>query len=339
MANTGKKKTKEKKFVEFKQTKPLQLNFFELLEQRDRDYSNTVELYDFMPKYVWGKVERIAEKYLPTLSREFECRGKKFTIELTPARIKDGESETEFYPSKREEIIEDGLRKLLVEGQGAFLDGEIGVTFTIYQLQKELKDNGHTYSRDQIKQSLLILAKTKIQLRSEDSETEIIFSPIETLGFRGKDGEIQTFIRFSPLVTKSIKERSFRLYNYEKVMSYKSVIARQLHKRMSHHYTQASLSNSYSILLTTIIRDFGLTKQAQLRNNQIEIEKAIEEMMDKDTILNCKTEKIIETKPRIKLLDVKFIIQPHPSFAAEVTEANTKKKREQIMSDEIAGNR
>ncbi len=330
MANLSKKE-KEKKFLEFKKSKPIQLNLFELLEGKERDYSNTVELYDFMPKYVWGKVERIAGAYLPTLNREFECRGKKFKIEITPARIKDKKNEIEYYPSKREEIVEDGLRKLLVEGQGNFLDGEVGVAFTIYQLQKELKESGHTYSRDQIKQSLLILAKTKIHLKSDDNEIEVIFSPIETLGFRGKDGEIQTFVRLSPLVTKSVKERSFRLFNYEKVMSYKSVIARQLHKRMSHHYTQASLTNPYHIMLTTIIRDFGLTQQQQLRNNQIEVEKAIEEMKLKNTIINYKIEKVIESKPRIKLLDVKFIIQPHPNFVTEVTEANLKKKTERLL--------
>jgi hypothetical protein len=333
VANQNKKQSKEKKFLEFKQSKPIQLSLFELLEGKERDYSNTVELYDFMPKYVWGKVERIAGAYLPTLSREFECRGKRFKIEISPARIKTDESEIEYYPSKREEIVEDGLRKLLVEGHGTFLDGEVGITFTIYQLQKELADNGHTYSRDQIKQSLQVLAKTKIYLKSEDTEIEIIFSPIETLGFRGKEDEIQTFVRLSSLVTKSVKERSFRLFNYEKVMSYKSVIARQLHKRMSHHYTQASLTNPYSILLTTIIRDFGLTQQKQIRNNQIEVEKAIQEMKIKNTVINCKIEKVIETKPRVKLLDVKFIIQPHPNFVSEITEANIKKKNERFLTE------
>lgn len=326
MSNSKKKESKEKRFLEFKQTKPVQLSLFELLEGKERDYSNTVELYDFMPKYVWGKVERIGGSYLPILSREFECRGKKFSIEISPARIKDAKSEIEYYPSKREEIVEDGLRKLLVEGQGSFLDDEVAVAFTIYQLQKELSENGHTYSRDQIKQSLMILAMTRIHLKSEDNETEMIFSPIETLGFRGRDGEIQTFARLSPLITKSIKENNFRMFNYEKVMSYRSVIARQLHKRMSHHYTQASLTNPYHIMLTTIIRDFGLTQQQQLRNNQIEVEKALNEMQEKNAILNYKLEKVFESKPRMKLIDVKFNILPHPKFVTEVTVANVKKK-------------
>ena len=175
---------------------------------------------------------------------------------------------------------------------------------------------------------MTILARTNIELKSEDAEVEIYFSPIETLGFKGKNDEKQTFVRFSPLVTKSIQERSFRLINYEQVMSYKSVIARLLHKRLSHHYTQASLTDPYHFLLTTVIRDFGLTKQEQLRNNQIEVEKALEEMKGKNVVLNFKADKVIESAARAKLIDVKFNLQPHPYFVSDVKKANVRKQKE-----------
>ena len=45
-----------KKFLEFEQESPQQLSLFALLDSRkESNYSNTVELYDFLPKYVWGK--------------------------------------------------------------------------------------------------------------------------------------------------------------------------------------------------------------------------------------------------------------------------------------------
>lgn len=328
---SGKKSKKElekpKLFSQHKLEKPHQLTLFELLKDEE-EYSHTVELYDFMPKYVWGKVERVGGVYLPTLRREFECRGRKYSLEIAPARITDGDTEIECFPSKREEMVEDALRKMMAEGQGIFLDGEAGISFTLYQLQKELKNTGHSYSTQQIKQALTILARTSIELKSEDAEIEIYFSPIETLGFKGKNDEKQTFVRFSPLVTKSIQERSFRLINYEQVMSYKSVIARLLHKRLSHHYTQASLTDPYHFLLTTVIRDFGLTKQEQLRNNQIEVEKALEEMKAKNVVLNFKADKVIESAARAKLIDVKFNLQPHPYFVSDVKKANVRKQKE-----------
>ncbi len=62
------------------------------------------------------------------------------------------------------------------------------------------------------------------------------FQSVETLGFKGINDETHTFVRFSALVTKSVDENTFRLYDYQKMMSYKNVIARQLHKRISRHF-------------------------------------------------------------------------------------------------------
>lgn len=242
-----------------------------------------------------------------------------------PAKIQTESSEyLDHFPGKREELVEDALRKLMSDTYGVFLNDAAGTTFTLYQLQTELKSRGHSYSYDQLKDSLEILAKTDIELESEDQETKIIFRPIETLGLSGKDGETQTFVRFSPLVTQSIKKGSYRLINYDKVMSYKTTIARQLHKRMSHFYTQASLTEKYHILLSTIIRDFGLTRYAQLRNNLSEVEKSLDEMKEKNVVLNCVIDRVFDVKPKTKLIDAKFTFQPHPYFIDEIKKANAK---------------
>ena len=228
---TSKVPEEAKKFLEYKKSKPFQLSLFDLFEN-EKDFSHTIELYDFMPKFVWGKVERVAGVFLHSIEREFECRGKKYLLTVTPASIKEGNGkEKYYYPAKREEIVEDALRKIMAEGYGVFLDGEAGVSFTLYRLLKELQDNGHTYNRQQIKDALNVLARTTLELRSESGNIEFTFHPIEAIGFSGEDEETQTFVKFSPLVTKSIKDRTFRLFNYQKVMSYKSVIARQLHKQ------------------------------------------------------------------------------------------------------------
>jgi len=327
-AKTDSSDKESKRFLEYKHSKPFQLSLFDLLEN-EKEFSHTIELYDFMPKFVWGKVERVAGVFLHSMEREFECRGKKYVLTITPASIKDSNGkEKYYYPAKREEIVEDALRKIMAEGHGIFLDGEAGVSFTIYRLKKELEDNGHTYNRQQIKDALNVLAKTSLELRSESGKVELTIHPIEAVGFSGEDDETQTFVKFSPLVTKSIKDRTFRLFNYEKVMSYKTVIARQLHKRMAHHYTQASLTDHYSILLTTIIRDFGLTRYKQIKDNLREVETAIEELKAKNVIINHKIDKIIEKTPRTKVTDAKITIQPHFEFINEVKRANARRKLE-----------
>src|SRR5437879_3211169 len=93
-----------KRLEDHKQTKPPQLSLFEMLAPEDRRYSNTIELYDFIPKYNYGKVERIGGEFLRALEREFECRGLKYTVKIHPASIEDEDGvDRYYYPSKREE--------------------------------------------------------------------------------------------------------------------------------------------------------------------------------------------------------------------------------------------
>jgi hypothetical protein len=321
---------KESKSLEsYKQEKPIQLTLFELLLPNDKPYSNTVELYDFIPKYHWGKVERVNGTFLKSLDREFECRGMRYLVTIQPASLKDKNGEEKYYyPSKREELVEDALRKFAVEGQGLFLDDAAGVTFTLHQLQMELASNGHSYSKDQIKDALLICAKTNITVTSEDGSAILVSNLFETLGLQNREDWLskgqksKAFVRFNPLVTEGIKARKFRQFNYEKSMSYKSVIARQLHKRMSHHYTQASITQPYSINLTTIIRDFGLTAYDRLSHNLRDVETALTEMTDQGVILNYKVTKTLDNLQRNKLTEAKITIIPHPQFVGEVMKAN-----------------
>lgn len=320
------KRGEPKKFNQLEQSKPIQLTLFDLEPDED-NYSQSIELYDFIPKYVWGKVERLNGKFLDSLKREFECRGRKYLLTLMPARLEVGDSFKEFYPSKREELVEDALRKLMTERRSLMLDGEAGIVFTLYQLQKELKEKGHTYNYDELKDAIRVLSNSDIILKDESGQIETAFSPVESYGFAGEGSETNTFVRFSPLITHSIKLGTYRLVNYDKVMSYRSIIARQLHKRMSHHFIQASLTDHYEILLTTVIRDFGLKPQKRIQQNLVEVEKAIEEMKQNNVIINYKIEKIFDSSPRTKLIDAKLRFQPHFDFIADVKKANARAKR------------
>ncbi len=326
-------KRERKDLGDYELTKPEQLSLFELLLPQEKKFSNTVELYDFIPKYVWGKVNRIEGEFLRTLVRQFECRGKRYEVKVDPAKITDSKGNSrDYYPSKREELVEDALRKLACEGQGVFLDDAAGVSFTLYQLQKELKNNGHSYSKDQIKDALIVCAKTNLTVTSDNGESILISNMFETLGLQTKEdwtgNEIKTraFVRFNPLVTQAIKQKQFRQFNYEKTMQYKTVIARQLHKRMSHHYIQASFTNLYTITLRTIIRDFGLTEYSKLTQNLRDCELGLAEMIERNVILGYKVDKTVDSDNKNKLSDARFTITPTPFFADEVKHTNFKQK-------------
>lgn len=326
-----------KRLDDYEQSYPLQLSLFQLLDLKPNDqprYSNTIELYDFMPKYHWGKVERIGGEFLRVLKREFECRGTRYKIEVAPAVITDQDGkERYYYPSKREELVEDALRRLATTQRGVFLDDRAGVTFTLYQLQQELKKNGHSYDIAQIKDALLICNRTNITVTTEDGKGILSSSMFETLGlnsredWKGTGSKTKAFVRFNSLVTESIKKGSFRQLDYEKAMSYSSVIARQLHKRMSHHFTQASITTRYEIKLSTIIRDFGLAEYERPSQNLAHVLKALDEMKEKSVLLSYEVQKTLDHSNRNKLIDAKFILTPHPFFSGEARKINERHGR------------
>ncbi|MGA9996700.1 MAG: hypothetical protein WBP93_14880 [Pyrinomonadaceae bacterium] len=326
------KKEQPKSIEQYRQEKPVQLTLFELLSPEDRRYSNTIELYDFIPKYHWGKTQRINGQFLKQLDREFACRGKRYRVKIKPASLEDKNgTERYHYPSQREELVEDALRKFVCEGQGVFLDDEAGVSFTLYQLQQELAQRGHTYNLDELKAALLICANTKLEIKTEDGSITVVSSIFQTLGLQTREDwqkfgqKTRAFVRFNPLVTQSIKSRNFRQLDYNRSMTFKSVIARQLYKRLSHHYVQASWQHPYTINLLTIIRDFGLTKYEKLPNNLRDVIAALEEMKKADVIMSYEVERITDEKRRNKLLDAQLTMLPHPSFSGEQKAANKRK--------------
>lgn len=332
-----KKTKKQKKLEEYEQTKPVQLGFFEMLGLDEQQYSQTLELYDFIPKYVWGNVERINGEFLRPITRGFECRGQNYKITIKPASIKDKDGVfRSYFPSKREELIEDALRKFVCIGRGLFLDEQAGVTFTLYQLQKELQSRGHGYKIADIRDGLFILSETHLELTSADGQSFIKANMIESLGLQTRDDwkgdgkKTRAFVRFNPLVTAAIRAKAIRQLNYEKSMSLSNVIARQLFKRMSHHYTQASHDRTYTIALSTMIRDFGLTAYTEVRNNLREVVKAMEELKAKDVILEYIIKKTVDAHQRNKMIDALFTIRTTTDFNNDMWDAN-KRDRDKII--------
>ena len=136
-------------------TYPQQLMLFQTFlpeAASDEKYSNTIELYDAIPKYVTNPklVDAMREggKYLPLMKRHFRHRGEGYHVIIRPARLVDREGkEKEYYPGIREELVEDALRKLALEQfYGAYFDNQAGVQFTVVSLSirdGQMGNSGH----------------------------------------------------------------------------------------------------------------------------------------------------------------------------------------------------
>jgi len=78
-------------------------------------------------------------------------------------------------------------------------------------------------------------------------------------------------------------------------------------------------------MLSTLIEYFGLTKYSQMSKNLRDFEKAIEELKNSNTILNFYAQEIKQDRPRVKVVDYKISIQPHPEFITEVKKGSHRK--------------
>lgn len=326
-------KSPKKRIDDYEQSRPVQMELFEALLPADKQFSNTIEFYDFCPKYVYWRTERFQDKFLDRIERDFECRGAAYRLSIDPAKIKDSDGIVrDYFPGVIEELVEDALRKLAVDGHGLFLDDQAAVTFTLYELQQELAKTGHTYSLEQIKKALMVCVGTTIHLTTQTGETVFSDHLFETVGlntredWKGQGKKTKAFVRFNSLVTRSIKEGSWRQFNYEISMRFKHIVSRQLNKRMSHHFTQANLAANYSILLSTILRDFGLTSYTYIRDNLRFVGKALDEMVEKRVIRSYKIQNIYDQERKNKLVDALIELKPDLNFADQTIKANIKQR-------------
>jgi hypothetical protein len=313
------------------QKKP-QMDLFSVLDLpagQQADYSNTVDIYDAIPKYVWGQTREHEDLKSATITRHCTIRGRKITVKLKPALIEKGDRTVMIYAGQREELVEDALRKIAVNGQGVYIKDKAGVQFTLYELMKELERMGHTYSLDEIKEALRVCRGASMECHSEDGESLIDSSLFGLLGLTTrkdleKNGRsVKCYVQFNPLVNESIMNLTFRQYNYQIGMDIRSPLARFFYKRMAQYWTQASESHPYNPTLVSFLEQSprGLTKK--MGENLRAMRGALDTLMNHKVISHYEEDKVLKGKQ--KVIDARYTIYPHPDFVKEVIKANQRK--------------
>lgn len=336
------KKIIKKDLKDYVQTEPLQLRLFDLSKQNSDKYSNTIEMYDSMPKYHFGGVEREKGKTteaLPVISRDFVYRNKSFKISISPAAIVDEKSgkTISYYPSQREELVEDVIRKIAANKRkrGIYLDEDMAVRFTYYEIEQELLKIGHGYSKAQIKQAIEVCSRTIIEITSKDgnqvSQTSPLF-PFVAKESKEMGGQERVIVMFHPLVTKSVDSGTYRTINYDRLMKLKMPLARWLHKHISHIFTQATETNPYKIKLSTIVTNSGMKSYEKISHTIIQVKKALDELIKWNTVAKYHSE---PHKEKNKILDMTFLLFMSEEFVADVKKGN--KLYSQRLSDDEFG--
>lgn len=300
-------------------------------------HSNTIELYDALPKYVYGRRPPKDQITLPSLTRFFNFRGKEFVLKISPARIKDPDGiERDYFPGKIEELVEDALRKLAAEGNGLMQSDGYSAKYSYYKIQKELKSVGWSYSIAQIARALEVCASTMITVSGEFNDTIIdarspIFERITRRtrkDWKDRGKQSVAIVKFHDLVTRSIKSLTFRQIDYHTSMALHDSLARRLHKRMSHMYIQASFDKPYTISVARIFDDAGMKLHKVMNNNYTRLTKALEELKEHHVVMKWKkVKKIMDPQNPRRVQNIIVEISPHPKFIVEAKKANDRQNK------------
>jgi hypothetical protein len=308
-------------------------------DERER-LSNTFDLWDSVPRYAVSRQQmdkiRKEKGFLSLQQVTFQYRGRLIEIRIQAARIFDEKTrtETDYYPSANEELIEDALRKIAADQQNAFFDRanfRSGVVFTLHMLREELKKRGHTRSYQQIVLSLQILARSTIEIRSADGQGEgftvsSYFSGLSAVSRNKLDDDPQAkwVVQFHPLVTQEIDTLTYRQYNYAQMMSHNTQLARWLHKQLSLKFTFASLLTPFEMRYSTIKRDSALLEHYALERQKIQaLDKSLDELKTAGVLLKIEKNPVLGARGKID--DVIYTLFPSSDFTAAVKVANKRK--------------
>jgi hypothetical protein len=311
-----------------------------------KDLSNTIELWDAIPKYCVSARQQLTMRdekgNLPVHEQAFEYRpttGKapvaiscKVTIQPASVRNEDG-TFTQHYPSTDEELIEEVLKKIFTDQQfgiHAPEKMESWVRFSLYMVREELKARGKTRSIPEIKKSLEILARSVYSVQIEGPSKKLAYENTilsdmtrTTRADYLEDTKALWCARLPALVSQSINELTYRQFNYGTLMSLSTPVSRWMHKRLSHNYINAGLLQPYNILFSSIHRDSGLLHHAKQAVNIQTLEKALDELKEKNVLWWIKKD---ERKQGRAVQDILYTLQPTNDFISEIKAANARQR-------------
>lgn len=338
-----------------KELRTKQMVLFELLEPQDINYSNFVDFFDNLPLFIDDANKRYwdYENVKPSVSTQFkfkyEGKEKVFLVTLRPARIIDlNGSEVLVYPSiQREQSVYDALRRLACSGSGGLYgdDQELGASFSLQTLIRELSKFKKTLSIPQIKESLNVLRSAEIRVQAIDGSFE--WSPsylsnmalINRKGFLNDEGDPKCLVLFDSLVSSSVKKLEFREYNYAIAQSTKNAIAKYLLKRMDRKFKQASTEKTYTIKMSTIFAAIYRKVDKKMSNNSRHMKSAFDEMKKKLRIIDVKSTPIKSEIDTRKTIDYSYTIYPHVELISDVKRYHAKRglmmTKNAILSDDM----
>lgn len=324
-----------------KEIKSFQFDLFsEFLSNDKQKISNTVEIWERIPKYF---SLRTLEKLRPKQGQpdpyewEYIDDEHKYTVVIQPALIKENGVYKAYFPSASEELIEEALKKILSDQQYGMHDPknvETWVRFSLSMVYRELKGRGCTRSRAEIKHSIEVMNKCNVSFLKDGKETwsGAILQDLVTVGREDylADTDAHHIARLPLFISHAINKLEYRQFNYDRLMSCNSPLARWIYKRLIHRYRQASVLNSYHFMYSDL-KGSGLLQQTIEGDNRKKALAALDELVSKGVLIRYEPTKRMDGR---KIIDVKYTLYPSSDFVAEQKAANKRVNENQIKANE-----
>ena len=323
----------------------IQFDLFSSFLTNDRaDVSNTVDVWESIPKYFitshQTKILRTESGLAPRFEWRYVHNGIDCEVIIQPALIKQGNKDIAYYPSVTEELIEEALKKIMVDQNYSIHDPnntETWVAFTLGLLQKELKNRGRSRSISQIKHAITVMSRCVITLIKEGREvwTGAILQDLVTIG-RDQyldDTSAQHIARMPVFIAHAINHLEYRQFNYQRLMRCSEQLTRWLYKQLIHRYRQASRVNYYHVMYSTIERNSGLLRQGRADDNRRKVIAALDELKKREVLNDYYVDKRKQSR---KIVDVKYTLHPAQPFIAEQKAANKRQTDSVVLLHQSA---
>lgn len=328
-----------------KEIKSVQYSLFGSFIANDtKDISNTIELWESIPKYFFSpqmmKKLRTEAGLANPYSWEYQSNHRNFKVVIQSASIKQpDDSYLSVFPSITEELIEEALKKIFAEQNGIHdpANAESWVKFSLSGLHRELKERNRERNFAQIKRSIEIMSKCIISVYCDGQEVYSGTILSDLLPVKRKDylaDSDSTWIARLPLfVSLGINQLSYRQFNYGRIMRCDEQLSRWLYKRLINRFTQAGNDNNYHINFSEVEQSSGLLQMGSAQVKREKMLSCLRELQEVGVLTKFETK---ETKKGKKIIEIKYSLYASEEFIAEQKAAN-KRGKENYMNALQAG--
>ncbi len=312
-----------------KQATSLQLILFETSDTEDARYTNTINLYDIAPRFVFYTDRRLEGGYLKSVRREFEHAGASYKLLLRPGRLvrADG-SEREEFPGEREQIVEAVMQRIASDRARLIVENEkVRLTFSLYEIREELRKVRHLFSLDEIKDALTVLHTATVEITriEKKSQTVLSSSSFPVLALRRKDEQESAYLEFNPLVENAIKNLHYRRINYDWLMRISHPLSRWLYLKLCQSITDAGQREerpTVSMTAMEIARDGPMAPRSRPRDTLRYVTNAVDVLVSEGFLENLGADGKRVIKDGRKKADMAFDLMPTRRFIDDIRRAD-----------------